>query len=291
MKTIWCSGIFVFVLLASCQDKSVDPPIEQDVTFEAVPVVTPLSTAIPEASGIAASATRPGFLWIQEDSGNPAEIALYSAAGLVSGRMHIQGVINRDWEDLAVSGGPDAGVHYLYLADIGNNDGTAADTKIIRFPEPAPGTDTVRSPVLIPFQYSDGPRDAEAFLVDPVSHDIFLITKRDSVGRIYRLTYPYTGSNAVAALVGQLPYSGVTGACINPEGSEILIRTYTNILYYRKNAGENIAQSLSRPGLPAQYQLEPQGEAITFGADNQGYYTLSEVAFNFSQNFYYYKRR
>ena len=39
-------------------------------------------------------------------------------------------------------------------------------------------------------QYPDGPRDAETLMVDPLSGDIYIVSKRDTVLHIYRAAYP-----------------------------------------------------------------------------------------------------
>src|SRR5687767_191387 len=83
--------------------------------------ITPLEFAISnpklnEASGIADSKANAGYLWVEQDSGNPPNIDLLQHNGTWLKSIHLANVVNRDWEDLVLSTGPKAGVQYLYIA-------------------------------------------------------------------------------------------------------------------------------------------------------------------------------
>ncbi len=114
-----------------------------------------------------ASRSMDGRLWVQEDSGNPAEINLLTTDGKLEKRFPIPGASNRDWEDLAIGPGPQDGVSYLYLADIGDNLKQNDLNYIYRFPEPKNTNESVNGVERISFRYADGARDAEAILLDP----------------------------------------------------------------------------------------------------------------------------
>ena len=70
----------------------------------------------------------------------------------------------------------------------------------------------------------------------------------------------------------------IVGGDISPEGDSILIKTYSNIFYIRKNIGHSIGEAFNEPMIiqPARYDIEQQGEAVTFGSDKFHYYTISE---------------
>lgn len=246
--------------------------------FEAKPVSVPVKPGkLDEASGIADSKTYPGFLWVQQDSGNPSQIYLLSHSGEFYKKIKIKGASNRDWEDMALAAGPEKGKNYIYLGDIGSNNMSATKYFIYRFPEPAANADTVFTYDKLVFQYPDGSHDAEAMLVDNVTRDIYIITKRDKPAGIYKIPYPQSATEINQAVaVGSLPFSGVVSAALSTDGKEVLVKTYTTIYYWKRKTGQSLEQTLQSAPTQLSYQLEPQGEAICFRQDNSGFFTLSE---------------
>ncbi|HZF64386.1 MAG TPA: hypothetical protein VEZ55_07880 [Chitinophagaceae bacterium] len=253
-------------------------------SFDTVPVVTKLNPLIGETSGIADSKKNKGFLWVHEDSGNPPDIKLVSHNGTVEKSIRLKGAINRDWEDMALAGTD------LYVADIGDNNKVFADYTMYYFPEPLASVDTVKEYTSIKFKYPDGSHDAEAFLVDAETKNIYIITKSDNPAKIFKISHPYTGLNT-ATEVGSLKYGSVVSAALSTNGREIIVKTYGSLNHYVVAAGETIEAALQKKSTPLPYILEPQGEAVTFAADNSGYFTLSEKGFSSIVNLYFYKRK
>ena len=145
----------------------------------------------------------------------------------------------------------------------------AAQYFIYRFAEPASATDTVLHWEKITFQYPDGAHDAEAILVDNASKDIYIITKQDSPSRVYKLPYPQnTGATNTAVLAGSLSFTGATGAAISGDGTEILVRTYTSVYYWKRLGSQSVEDALASIPLLLETQFEPQGEAICFKNDS-----------------------
>ena len=270
---------FLFFLLAGCQDKDSPDPVEQvvEVSFRE-PTLTPIVPGlIDETSGMADSRSTANALWIHEDSGNPAEITLISYAGAVLKKIPVKNSVNRDWEDMALVHDGSSGKNIMYLADIGDNNMQYDTYDIYRFDEPGANDIEINNVEKITFRYADGPHDAEAILVDEMSKDIFIITKRDTKSGIYRLAYPQnlTAINT-AVLEGSLDYSGVTSAAISADGKEIVVKTYTHINYYDRKENELLPVSLKRKSQIIPYLMEAQGEAICWKKDNKGFFTLSE---------------
>ena len=233
-----------------------------------------------KASGIADSKNNTGYLWVQQDSGNPGELTLLSYKELVQKRIFLKGAVNRDWEDMVIGTGPLAGENYIYLAETGNNNGIYPDYAIYRFIDPSQSADTVFLMDKITFQYPDGSHDAEAILLDNETKDIYIITKRDSLSKIYKLPYPQSISfSNLAIYSGMMTVSGITSACSSPDGKELLVKNYTNVFYWKRNTGESIPAALQRNPLIIGYAAEPQGEAICFKNDNTAFYTFSEKPF------------
>ncbi|HET6996042.1 MAG TPA: hypothetical protein VFI06_13710 [Chitinophagaceae bacterium] len=281
--------ILLTVLAATlaCRKKTTDPPVPE---FAVNPFSKKINPGIiDEASGIADSKANPGYLWVEQDSGNPNELSLLSDSGLVLKKITIKSAVNRDWEDIALANGPSAGVNYLYVADIGDNNKTHTDYTIYRFPEPSSATDSVISYDVIKFRYPDGSHDAEAILVDNSSKDIYIITKQDALSRIFKLPYPQNTSGTNTAISdGSLSFTGAVSAAASSTG-ELLIKTYTALYYWKKTGNETIGEMLRKEPTTIAYQQEPQGEAVCFKNDNSGFYTLSErpsVVSSINLNFY-----
>ncbi len=255
-----------------------EPP---GLPFEVTPVTTAvIPGTIDEASGISDSKKNTGFLWVHEDSGNSPELFLLSYNGAVLKKIYLQNATNRDWEDIVLGAGPQPGEDYVYIAETGDNSAVSTDYLLYRFAEPAASVDTVFNYDKIFFQYPDGAHDVEAILVDNITRDIFMVTKQDSLSKIYKLPYPQsTTSTNLAVAAGVMKIGGVASASLSPDGKEILVKTYTNVYYWERNPGETIESALHRTPLSLGYVLEPQGEALCFRNDNSGFYTLSEKPF------------
>lgn len=151
-------------------------------------------------------------------------------------------------------------------------------------------------------------RDLEGIFADPTTGDLYMVTKRSSPVDIYRLSHSasYTGTQ-VLTHVGQVTndatfntistvVSGnngyVVGAAMSPDGTEILLKSYDSIYYWKKQPGETIAGCLGRKYnaiLSDAYvgggrtriralhsEQEPQGEAVTFDRAGSDLYTISE---------------
>ena len=269
----------LFLMISfSCQKETGTNDITPAEGFEEIPLAKPMIPGIlDEASGIADSKTNPGYVWVQQDSGNPNDIALLSYNGTVLKTINIKTSINRDWEDMALANGPVAGSNFIYLADVGDNGLIFPAYYIYRFAEPTQTVDSVFECDKIVFKYPDGSHDAEAIMVDNDTKDIYIITKQDTRSAIYKLPYPQNISAVnVAVLNGTLTFNGVTSAALSPDGKEILIKTYNAIHYWKKTKAETVEQALMDKPVSISYKFEPQGEAICFKNDNSGFFTLSE---------------
>jgi hypothetical protein len=265
----------------SCKN---DADIIVNQIFDSIPSVNKLNPIINEISGIADSKINNGFLWAHADRGNPPVLYLVNYNGNISKTIFLKGVTNRDWEEMALF------ENHIYIAETGDNSHVYSSYKFYKFPEPNATTDTVYNIETINFTYPDGSHDSEAFIIDPDSKHIYIITKRDNPAKIYRLDYPYSGSNVVS-LTGTLPYSAVVGAAISLDGKEIIIKTYTNLFYYKRNSNEAPSEVLKKSYIQLPYKIEPQGEAVCFSNNGTGFFTLSEKGFSNEVNLYFYKRK
>jgi hypothetical protein len=288
--------LLLFFICMACQQEingySSATPVRDG--FETVPLAKPvLPGKVDEASGIADSKANPGYLWVEQDSGNPRELLLLSHNGEFLKKIYIKPAFNRDWEDMALGNGPADGKKYIYVGDIGDNNLAFSTYAIYRFEEPTSTTDTVFSCDKISFVYPDGAHDAEAMLVDDQSKDIYIITKRDNPSRVYKIAYPQSTNTVNTAVPeGSLGVTAITGAAVSPDGRDILLRTYLGVMRWKRNNGQSLVQALMTTPDTLTTQLEPQGEALCFKNDNSGFFSLSEKPFFASGvNLNFYKRK
>ncbi|MCF0053993.1 PE-PGRS family protein [Dyadobacter sp. LJ53] len=285
-----------------CAAFSCDPPPKPDeapvADFETTPQKVAVAPGIiDEASGIVPSYNLPGNFWVNQDSGQPASLYLVSADGKNVKEMKLPGAVNRDWEDVAAGPGPNAGVNYLYIGDIGNNNEPKSQVGVIyRIPEVTDANAGFDESKLekITFSYPDGARDAESLLLDPATKDIFIISKEGQNTGIYRLAFPQSTTQTIAAeKVGTVPgVSLATGGNISKDGTEILIRTYLAVYYWKIKEGESVGQTLTQPSTKQLLvALEPQGEAVCMDTDRKGFYTISERSNAAAVTLNFYKRK
>ena len=252
---------------------------------------------IKEASGIIASRKNNGVLWTHNDSGDTNRIFALDSKGKHIGVFTIEGAVNRDWEDIATGPGPLENNQYIYIGDTGDNLSQYEEKYIYRFIEPAvePGqaqTDVkIAGAEKITFRYPDGKHDAETLMVDPVSKDIFIVTKRENNVKVFRAPYPQSTSEIITVEeVAVLGLTKVVGGDISPSGQEILLKTYDNIYYWRIGPERNLPEAFKNEPQILPYIKEPQGEAVSWAADGMGYYTVSEELFGLHSHLYFYSR-
>lgn len=259
-------------------------------------VATVNNKEIDEASGLVMSRNNPNTIWTHNDSGDEPRIFLISNKGKYLATYFVEGATNIDWEDISIAN--DNGINYLYVGDIGDNASESEVKSIYKFPEPTidstkiPIESSISNAKTIRFKYPDGHRDAECLMVDPITKDIIIISKREENVGIYLAPYPQSFTEVITlAKVGSLLFSGVVGGDISPDGKEILLKTYKKVLYWKKADNETIIERITNLFENLPYKGEPQGEAIAWDTDGKGYYTLSESPKNKPINLIYYKRK
>lgn len=280
--------------LAIVATLSVGSTLAAAASFTSGVEVALLPTFLDEVSGLAQSRTNPDVFWIHNDSGDQPRVYAVSRNGALLGSYVLAGATAIDWEDMAIGPAPD-GRSYLYLADIGDNDGRRMSVRVYRVREPLVDADqtpvvaTLSGVTAYVFVYEDGPRDAEGFMVDPLTNDFYIVSKRELDGnRLYRSVSPSESRTNTLARVGTFSLTGTTGADISPDGLQVVIRRYSSTInsltppalagshWSRPDASVSLIDLLARPGQTVPLVAELQGEAIAFAADNRGFYTTSE---------------
>jgi hypothetical protein len=251
---------------------------------------------IREASGIVASRNNPNVLWIHSDSGTPAVYAI-NTRGQHLGEYLLHGCMDTDWEDIAIGPGATPDQDYLYIGAIGDNRQRRPSRSICRIAEPQVSdqqeavSDHIFDVDVVRYRYADGSHDAETLLLDPITGNAYVITKRVKPAGVYQIPLSFTEEAPITVeRIAELPYRYLVAGDISADGMEILIKTYTRIYYWRRLAGESLEQTLKRRPRTVPYVVEPQGEAVGWSADGQGYYTVSEEPLGIPARLYFYPR-
>ena len=266
---------------------------------------------IDEASGIVASRMNQDVFYTLNDSGGEPAVYAFNSVGEHLGIYTIDGVTNRDWEDIAIGGGPGY-QQYIYVADIGDNNNQYDTKYIYRFEEPivscnqTPVDEIIYNAETISVQYPTVNYDAETLMHDPLTNDLYIVTKRlqaSPVGHdeVYRVEFPQSTTQIIVMEdVGSLSYPpsldpiggayhGATGGEISPLGDEILIKTYTHVYHWKRQQNQTLVDAFQNDYNSVTYTLEPQGEAICWESNCNGYFTTSEEpASYFPAHLYFY---
>lgn len=238
-----------------------------------------------EISGIAASREYPQVLWMHND-GEASHIYAVRISGKVAAQVRITETVE-DVEDVAIGPGPDKEVDYLYLGDIGDNDGDRREVQIVRFPEPPldedRGQSRMKDAVVIRLRYPDSPHDAEALMIDSGTGDLILATKEEEKTRIYAARGADLESAGGASLtleqVTELDVGPVSGGDISRDGRRLVLRSEDRGWLWERQPQESLRETLRRPPLeiPVRGRRQGQnGEAIAFDPAGQSYWTVSE---------------
>jgi len=242
------------------------------------------SDSLREISGIAASRRNPGVLYVHNDSGEGARIYAIDEKAQLLGVYNIEGANQRDWEDIAVGPGPDPNQQYLYIGDIGDNGARYPEVIVYRVPEPKVDAGRPFPPMTIGpadairLVYPDGPRDAETLLVDPLTRDLYIISKRELLPKVYRAAYPQsTTQRTKLEQVAIMPFGSFpTGGDVSPDGRRVIVRGMFNAALWDRPAGAPLWHAFSAKPAAIPVADEPQGEAICFDSKGRGYFTISE---------------
>jgi len=252
-----------------------------------------------EASGLIASRQNPGVLWTHNDSGYPGTVFALSTNGSLLVAYSIPNTFSGNFEDISFGPGPNPEQQYIYLGDIGDDSLSRSTIRVMRFAEPAvyaysgdaPRFLTVPSAQEITLAYPDGPFDAEALLVDPLTGDLFIATKLDDSSRIYRATRAELDSGGPVQLtfIREISFFKPAAGDISSDGRLIILRRGGRGAAWNRQPSQSVGDALGASAANSNIPLanEPNGEAIAIHPTGLGYYTLSEGFFQTN----YYSRR
>lgn len=262
-----------------------DPPEPFCTAYEAAIQTGSLPAGLAEVSGLVASVQNPGVLWMIEDGGNEADVYAVTPAGALAGVVHVAGVPNVDWEDLALA--PCGEETCLWVADIGDNAFQRGEVTLYRIREPIfdGQYESEQEPEVFPFAYPSGAQNAESLVVTGEGRP-YVLTKRDDASTyVYAIDAVEPGTRTEARALGALSTASdtdtwgsrtsATGAALWPDEGRLYVRTYGAAWSWQLGeAGmEGVAEG-ARAEVPA--TAEPQGEAIAWDADEAGFWQVSE---------------
>lgn len=269
-------------------------------------------TKLDENSGMVVGIENSNIIWAIND-GSANEIYGFDKFGKSMAILNFKKSIlqdDSDIEDIAISN--INGMNYIILADIGDNVSKRSKCYIYLVPEPK--SNEIKSEIeidksdiiTIEFNYNDGPRDAECLLSDPITNNLYIVTKREENARLYELEYPFSydktnvfeyKSKFIFGNNPDIDYTGVTGGDISKDGNQILIRDYNNVWYYERKGNESLLKTFANnPERIDAYIYsfdEPQGESICWDIINSGFYTASEEKSipNYDAQLYFYSTK
>ena len=252
---------------------------------------------IDEASGMVASRLNPELFWVVNDSQDLNRIFLIDRYGTGKVEFLLQGAHNRDWEDSSYWY-KNPRESYIYVADTGDNKQEYDSYFIYRFKEfdirgSNMVTRIIKKVEKLEFKLPDGSKDMECLLVDQLNGDMYLISKQEDRKSLFRIrANSFKSSGIVEADVARkLNFSepsselailkqlyNITAGDVASNNQEVIIRNYLEVYYWKKGKHESLGEALKRPPKVVPSKLEPQGEALAFSHQADGFYTISEVA-------------
>jgi hypothetical protein len=284
---------FTILIAAGCSDRPVlDNPTEEFLPGKRLAALK--SKKLSEVSGIASSITHKGYLWAHNDSQNGTEVYLIDQHLKIAMTCKLAGVENRDWEDITVGPGPEEGKSYVYVGEIGDNNSKYRFKRVFRFEEPAQiegGVINIVDFDTIIFRLPTK-KDAETLLIDPLTKNLYIISKREEPVFIYELQYPYSTSDTLHATeVMSLPLTQIVSGDITADGKQVLLKNYEFVYYWSNPDGKPLLELLREKPEDVPYEEEAQGESITWARDGSGFYTLGEQSATMDTYLYFYARK
>jgi hypothetical protein len=216
---------------------------------------------VTESSGLAKSLKHDGIWWTVNDSGDSARLFGVNADGEVKAVLSFNAEV-RDVEAIGV--GTDGNI---YVADIGDNEARRAKVVVYSMPEPAELTDQKMRYRAYDFAYPDGAHDAEALLVHPRSHRLYIVTKATKSGLYAAPEHASRTKLNTLARVGTVS-AKVTDGTFTPDGRRILLRSYFTLTAVNWPAFKAYAS--------VQLPVQPIGESIAMGPTNASVVVGSE---------------
>jgi hypothetical protein len=242
-------------------------------------LITSLSHVVKETSGLAFFNNR---LITHNDKGSTNTLYVINPQnGEVNTRISIEGASNIDWEDLAESS------DYLFVGDMGNNNGDRKDLKIYKIKKSKFTFDqdaSVTIDEIIHFSYPDqvdfDPNKDHNFDCEAIiyyNNFIYLFSKNrlDKKCNVYKI--PAQGGHHQAVLIDTFFAEGrITAAAIHPNNNEIVLLGYNKkagcFIWHLSNfQGEKFFSGKKKYISLGSYEAIGQTEGVVFKSEKEIY--------------------
>lgn len=252
---------------------------------------------VKESSGLCLSGRDPSIFWTLNDSGGEPCVFAIDQNGKTRAKVRVRDAANFDWEDIAL-GKDDKGQPALFVGDIGDNFQMRPTVQVYQIPEPAisgPGKaaeeTTSAEPVIWRVNFPDGKHNAESLLVHPKTNRIHILTKSEdgksalyvfpaSVQKDASMTLEKVVDVTFPTLIraGKRPHDNcmTTGADFAPDGTRLVVATYSSLYEWALADDRPLAESLKMPPLRLEPDLVPQMEGVCYDADSRTIWFTSE---------------
>lgn len=220
---------------------------------------------ITESSSLAISTRFPGIAYTANDEGKAIVFAVDIESGQVVGTTKLKKTLFTDPEAMAIDSHGT-----LWLGDIGDNKKRRSDVVLFAFPEQGPGDHKVK-PVRYAISYPDGrPRNAEAFLLNPVTGAKYLVTKRKKrPGALFALPRELRADGSNVAIDMGIPMpTRVTDGAFTADGAWVVL-TDGRQAHVLDPGTWAVIRSIALPPVR-------QGESIAFDPDGTRFLIGSE---------------
>jgi hypothetical protein len=179
--------------------------------------VTISDARIHESSGLAPSEQHPGYFYTVNDMGYTPQVFVVAPDGSTAAVLTLDGAVNNDWEDISVADDK------VYVGDIGGGKTDRSSIDVLVFDEPETLVDDSVTWSKVTLTYPDGAHNAEALLVHPGDHRIYVVTKSPQDAGIYAAPeHPGSGDNELTEVADAPPV--VTSGDFSPDGQLFALR-------------------------------------------------------------------
>ncbi len=238
-----------------------------------------------ELSGLVA--TEDGFITVNDSSDQDSRKQVFfldDKCKVVDG-VSYGGDGPRDTEDMALS--PDGDT--LWIADIGDNQRKRSTIGLWSMP-----VDGSRKPKIHRLAYPAAKHDAEALLMNGDGTPIIVTKEFGRAASIYtpttelktgnlegvplrkvgEITVPPSDTSGNA--LSRIGRATIDGGAVSPDGSKVVLRTYTDALEWDVKGGDVVAALKGEPRVTP-LPDEPFGEAISYSPDGRNLFTVSDM--------------
>lgn len=252
---------------------------------------------IAESSGLALGMRDPSIFWTHNDSGGEPCVFAIDRSGKTRAKVRVRDAANFDWEDIA-AGKDEQGVQSLFIGDIGDNLFIRSTIQVYQIPEPEinpPGKPVeeveTAAPQIWRANYPDGKRNAESLLLHPQTHRLYILTKSDD-GKCALYAFPQPLQPKVSMVLekvtdlvfpqliraGKRPHDNcmTTGASFAPDGSRLVVATYSSLYEWLLPKGKTLAEALKLPPVRIEPDLLRQMEGVCYDSDSRTLWMTSE---------------